>query len=82
MAICKIIRFDVSQLSIEQLNEFDKRAELVAFMTQYGAPQGKTLFIDVFFETEPDLPKMLNGFDNIRYIDYTSIPYKDWKYPF
>lgn len=76
------IRFDVAVLDSERLKQFLERLELIAFLMQHGAPKGKTVFLDVQFDTEPDLPVLLKGFEDVKYIDYSHVPFNEWKYPF
>lgn len=78
----KAFRFDVASLSVERLKLFENKLKLVTFLTQSGAPNGKVIYIDAFFNTEPDLYTLLKGFECVKYIDYTHVPFNKWKYPF
>lgn len=82
MGSCRVARFDVSMLSAEQLHLFTERLEFKAFMTQIGAPHGKIISIDGFFENEPNLPELLKGFEFEKYIDNKGMLYKVWKNSF
>lgn len=78
----KAFRFDVANLNTERLKLFIERLELVTFLTQSGMPKGKIVYIDAFFDAEPDLNTLLNGFEDVRFIDYSHVPYAERKYPF
>lgn len=78
----KCYRFDVVGLSPERIKQFNERLDMAAFLVSSGSPKGKTVYFDVTFNTEPDLPTLLKGFEDVKYIDYTHVPFRDWKYPF
>ena len=78
----KSYRFDVAVLNPERLKQFTERLDTVAFLTQSGMPNGKTVYLDVQFDSEPDLPALLKGFEDVKYIDYSNVPFSEWKYPF
>lgn len=78
----KVYRFDVASLSAERLKLFENKLNMVTFLTQSGAPNGKVVYTDAFFDKEPDLYTLLKGFECVRYIDYSHVPSNKWKYPF
>ncbi len=78
----KCIRFDVAVLNPERLKKFEERIDMSAFLSQYGMPNGKLVFLDVQFDIEPDMSTLLKGFEDVKYVDYSGVPFRNWKYPF
>lgn len=78
----KSIRFDVAILNQERLKKFIERLEFTAFLIECGAPKGKTVFLDAQFSPGLDISAILKGFEDVKYIDYSHVPFSEWRYPF